>query len=77
MVRAGAGIFDKQEPEPHNNGPAPQRCIKGPMHPPLCCSGTFFRDNVPLNRNVVLCPPLYVDLCGQPQQALLAHFFLY
>jgi hypothetical protein len=24
MVRAGAGIFDKQEPEPHKNGPAPQ-----------------------------------------------------
>jgi hypothetical protein len=28
MVRAGAGIFDKQEPEPHKNGPAPQHCKK-------------------------------------------------
>jgi hypothetical protein len=28
MVRAGAGIFDKQEPEPHKNGPAPQHCIE-------------------------------------------------
>jgi hypothetical protein len=31
MVRAGAGIFDKQEPEPeperHKNGPAPQHCL--------------------------------------------------
>jgi hypothetical protein len=26
MVRAGAGIFDKQEPEPHQNGPALQHC---------------------------------------------------
>jgi hypothetical protein len=26
MVRAGAGIFDKLEPEPHKNGPAPQHC---------------------------------------------------
>jgi hypothetical protein len=26
MVRAGAGIFDKQELEPQKNGPAPQRC---------------------------------------------------
>jgi hypothetical protein len=28
MVRAGAGagIFDKQEPEPHKNRPAPQLC---------------------------------------------------
>jgi hypothetical protein len=24
MVRAGAGVFDKLEPEPHKNGPAPQ-----------------------------------------------------
>jgi hypothetical protein len=24
MVRAGAEIFDKLEPEPHKNGPAPQ-----------------------------------------------------
>jgi hypothetical protein len=28
MVRSGAGIFDKQEPEPHKNGPAPQHCKK-------------------------------------------------
>jgi hypothetical protein len=29
MVRAGAGIgiFDKQEPEPHKNGPAPQHWV--------------------------------------------------
>jgi hypothetical protein len=29
MVRVGAGIFDKQEPEPepHKNGPAPQHCF--------------------------------------------------
>jgi hypothetical protein len=27
MVRAGAGIFDKLEHEPHKNGPAPQHCI--------------------------------------------------
>jgi hypothetical protein len=26
IVRAGAGIFDKLEPEPHKNGPAPQHC---------------------------------------------------
>jgi hypothetical protein len=26
-ARAGAGIFDKLEPEPHKNGPAPQQCI--------------------------------------------------
>jgi hypothetical protein len=26
MVRAGTGIFDKLEPEPHKNGPAPQHC---------------------------------------------------
>jgi hypothetical protein len=33
MVRAGAGagIFDKlePEPEPHKNGPAPQLCLRG------------------------------------------------
>jgi hypothetical protein len=30
MVRAGAGIFDKQEPEPHKNGPVPQHCLPVP-----------------------------------------------
>jgi hypothetical protein len=28
IVKAGAGIFDKQEPEPHNNGPAAQHWFK-------------------------------------------------
>jgi hypothetical protein len=32
IVRAGAGIFDKQEPEPHKNGPAPQHCSKLKVH---------------------------------------------
>jgi hypothetical protein len=27
MARAGAGIFDKLEPEPHKNGPAPHHCM--------------------------------------------------
>jgi hypothetical protein len=27
MVGAGAEIFDKLEPEPHKNGPAPQHCL--------------------------------------------------
>jgi hypothetical protein len=27
MARAGAEIFDKLEPEPHKNGPAPQHCL--------------------------------------------------
>jgi hypothetical protein len=28
---AGAGIFDKVEPEPHKNGPAPQHCSGVPV----------------------------------------------
>jgi hypothetical protein len=27
-ARAGAEIFDKLEPEPHKNGPAPQHCAR-------------------------------------------------
>jgi hypothetical protein len=29
MVGAGAEIFDKLEPEPHKNGPAPQHWVSG------------------------------------------------
>jgi hypothetical protein len=44
MVRAGAGIFDKQEPEPemHKYGPAPQHWVSDI---PACTTGTFSRLN--------------------------------
>jgi hypothetical protein len=42
MVRAGAGIFDKQEAEPHKNGPAPQHWIKVPQSN----KGSFFTEQI-------------------------------
>jgi hypothetical protein len=35
MVRAGAGIFYKLDPEPHKNGPAPQHWFKTRSKSPL------------------------------------------
>jgi hypothetical protein len=36
MVRVGAGIFDKLEPEPHKNGPAPQHWLTVVHTVPVC-----------------------------------------
>jgi hypothetical protein len=41
---AGAGIFDKLEPEPHKNGPAPQHWQRFLTFVEVYFSGTFLHD---------------------------------
>jgi hypothetical protein len=76
MVRAGAGIVDKPEPERHKKGPAPQHCHFGGTGAAIQSGSGLRAPNPSLVLKIRRIVPVPVSKMAQNSFLLLASNFL-